>query len=302
MPIKRKKNSHEVISIILHNIIKIPNFHLKNTVPIQEGNPPNTSTKQIDSKFLNQVYCHSSEKLYELPDRSVHLVVTSPPTNLIDMMTSTPTLIERFVSLADVFTECERVLVYGGLVCLKLHNTEFIKYNPINTIYSTLMAHIGYFMLGEIIISYGEDDTVFSNWAKWRYQSSPKRRELEFLQDHHEYLLIFSKGDEKRSDLREPKISKQEFQKWTNSIWSFQDEELKEGEIRGDFDFSVLTRLIKLFSKQGDIVLDPFIAKGATAIVCQNLKRNWIGYEISKEKCKVIQERLEHNNKLRNSI
>lgn len=296
MPIINKRNSHDLISIILHILIKLPNFHLKYTVPNLNGNPPNTSANQIDRKFLNQVYCHSSEKLSELPDRSVHLVVTSPPTNLINMMTPEANLNQCFSLLTDVFTECERVLVFGGVICLKLYNFDFIKYNPINTIFSSLMAHIGFFMRGEIIISYGEDDDIFSEWAKWRYFSSPKSREMDCHQDHHEHLLIFSKGNEKRSDLGDPKISKQEFQKWTNSIWNFQDEELKEGEIQGDFDFEVLTRLIKLFSKQGDIVLDPFIAKGATAIVCQNLRRNWIGYDISKEKCKVIQDRLKRSS------
>jgi len=50
--------------------------------------------------------------------------------------------------------------------------------------------------------------------------------------------------------------------------------------------------IIKDFSKEGDTILDPFMGSGTTALACQNLKRNFIGIEISKEYCDIANKRL----------
>jgi site-specific DNA-methyltransferase (adenine-specific) len=50
--------------------------------------------------------------------------------------------------------------------------------------------------------------------------------------------------------------------------------------------------LVSNFSKENDIVFDPFMGSGTTAIACKHLKRNYIGCEISADYCKIIEDRL----------
>ena len=57
-------------------------------------------------------------------------------------------------------------------------------------------------------------------------------------------------------------------------------------------DIRGMTRIIKLLSKPNDIVLDPFIGSGTTAVACKELGRNYIGIEISPEYCKIANRRL----------
>ncbi len=55
-------------------------------------------------------------------------------------------------------------------------------------------------------------------------------------------------------------------------------------------------RAIKFSTKEGDIVLDPFVGIGTTAVSCKQLNRNFIGFEISPEYCKIANKRLEQEN------
>ena len=55
---------------------------------------------------------------------------------------------------------------------------------------------------------------------------------------------------------------------------------------------NLIKKLILEHTKEGDVVLDPFLGSGTTAVACKNLKRNYIGIEISEEYCKIARERL----------
>jgi len=49
---------------------------------------------------------------------------------------------------------------------------------------------------------------------------------------------------------------------------------------------------IEISSNEGDLILDPFMGSGTTAVACKMLKRNFIGYELNKEFCKIAEKRL----------
>ena len=53
-----------------------------------------------------------------------------------------------------------------------------------------------------------------------------------------------------------------------------------------------IKEMIMMFSKKGDIILDPFLGSGSTAVACKQTRRNFIGFEINKDYCKLAQERL----------
>ena len=59
-----------------------------------------------------------------------------------------------------------------------------------------------------------------------------------------------------------------------------------------DRDEIVIERIVRASSKDGDLVLDPFIGTGTTALVCKNLKRSFIGFEIDPKLIAVCEKRL----------
>lgn len=58
------------------------------------------------------------------------------------------------------------------------------------------------------------------------------------------------------------------------------------------FPESLVSKLIKAFSKEGDLIYDPFMGTGTTAVVAKRFNRNWIGSEITEEYCKIANTRI----------
>jgi DNA modification methylase len=54
----------------------------------------------------------------------------------------------------------------------------------------------------------------------------------------------------------------------------------------------LITKYMKISSKENDLILDPFLGSGTTAVACKNLKRNFIGIEINPDYCEIAQKRL----------
>jgi site-specific DNA-methyltransferase (adenine-specific) len=118
------------------------------------------------------------------------------------------------------------------------------------------------------------------------------------LRDIHEYILVFSKGDYKRDrkkiekETKQNTISKEEFMEWTKSIWNFNAESAKRIGHPAPFPVELPYRLIQLYSFTTDIILDPFMGSGTTAIAALKSNRNYVGFEISKEYIRLIEQRV----------
>jgi site-specific DNA-methyltransferase (adenine-specific) len=115
-------------------------------------------------------------------------------------------------------------------------------------------------------------------WGSWQSASNP------VLRDVHEYILIFSKGDyQRQQNGKANTITKEQFMEWTKSIWTMNPESAKKVHHPAPFPEELPYRLIQLYSFKGDIILDPFIGSGTTAISAIKTGRNFVGYEINEE-------------------
>ena len=251
----------------------------------QNKNP--NQEKLVDDSALNQVYCHTSEDMSELPDESVHLFVTSPPYNVGKEYDEDLSLKEYSDLLRGVFAECYRVLVDGGRACVNVANVGRKPYIALNGLVSQIMCEIGYLMRGEIIWDKGASAGVSCAWGSWKSPSNP------VLRDVHEYILVFSKGSYKRQRTeRKPTIEKDGFLEWTKSVWEFSAESARKVGHPAPFPVELPLRLIELYTYADDIVLDPFMGSGSTAIACLKTKRRWIGYDTSNEYCEITRNRV----------
>lgn len=106
---------------------------------------------KISEDFLNKIFCKSSENMHELPENSVHLVVTSPPYNVGKEYDQDLTLSEYREFLKKVFSEVKRVLVPGGRLCINIANLGRKPYIPIHAYIIQDMLELGFLMRGEVI-------------------------------------------------------------------------------------------------------------------------------------------------------
>ena len=113
------------------------------------------------------------------------------------------------------------------------------------------------------------------------------------LRDIHEYILVFSKGDYKRDKgVKESTISKEQFMEYTKSIWTMNAESARRIGHPAPFPEELPFRLIQLYSFKGDIILDPFMGSGTTAVTSFKTERNFVGYDVSQEYITLSENRL----------
>jgi len=239
-------------------------------------------------KLENTFILGSAENMKELPDNSVHLMITSPPYNVSKEYDEDLSLKEYLQLLENSFKETYRVLVNGGRACINVANLGRKPYIPLSDYISKMMISIGFNMRGEIIWNKAASASPSTAWGSWQSAANP------ILRDIHEYILVFSKGDYKREKgIKENTISKEQFMEWTKSIWTMNAESARRIGHPAPFPEELPNRLIQLYSFKGDIILDPFMGSGTTAVSALKTDRKFVGYDISKEYIDLAEKRIE---------
>ncbi|NPV39247.1 hypothetical protein BREVNS_1558 [Brevinematales bacterium NS] len=237
--------------------------------------------------YLNTIILGSAEHMKEIPDCSVHLMITSPPYNVSKEYDQDLSLEEYLHLLEKVFRETYRVLVNGGRACVNVANLGRKPYIPLSDYISRMMIEIGFYMRGEIIWNKASSASPSTAWGSWQSAANPT------LRDVHEYILVFSKGNYKRDKgNKEDTITRDQFIEWTKSIWTFHAESAKRVGHPAPFPVELPYRLIQLYSFKGDIVLDPFMGSGTTALASLMSKRYYVGYEINEDYINLANKRI----------
>jgi len=254
--------------------------------------PVTVEKNDLPEVVTNQIFNHSAEQMSELPDACVHLMITSPPYNATKDYDDDLSFSDYLELLENVFRECYRVLVDGGRACVNVANLGRKPYIPLSHYVSYMMQNIGFRMRGEIIWDKAASAGSSTAWGSWQSASNPT------LRDVHEYILVFSKGDfqQKRTktekDTRLDTIQKEDFLEWTKSIWHFPTASAKKVGHPAPFPVELPHRLIQLYSFDSDVVLDPFMGSGTTALAAVQDGRRYVGYETEQAYVKLAVERL----------
>ena len=231
-------------------------------------------------RFYDKIYNGTATNMSDIPFESVHLVFTSPPyfEARKAYQKEEQTLDQYLNIIYDMMREANRVLVKGGRLIVNIANVGRNPYIPL-TMHVHLMAHgLKLLRRGEIIWDKGASAGNSTAWGSWRSASNPS------LRDVHEYLLVFSKGDSKRTKPHgENTISAEDFAIATQSIWHIGSTSAKKRKHPAPFPLELARRVIELYSFKNDIVLDPFMGSGTTAEAAVMLQRHYVGYELMPE-------------------
>ena len=239
------------------------------------------------------VYNHTSSRMPEIPDKSVHLVVTSPPYPMIEKWDEIELFCRDTAILEDdfwyqhdrllpIWEGCWRVLVDGGILCVNMGDaTRSIDKNfccyPNHAHTTMRLFKMGFTPLIPII---------------WKKISNRPNAFLGsgfippngYIAQDCEYIGIFRKGRIRKfkpHDLQRyaSEFTKEQRDKWFQQIWEIPGK--MGAKETSAFPREVPWRLVQMFSLIEETVLDPFSGTGTTSAVCTELERKFIGYEIN---------------------
>ena len=264
---------------------------------------------------LDKIFCGNCRAMEEVDDGSVQLIVTSPPYNVgkdYNYYEDNRPLLDYLEFLRLVWIESKRVLCRGGRIAINIANVNRKPYLPLHAFIIQQMLDLGFMMRGEILWDKHSTAGVSTAWGSFARASNP------VLRDVHEYIMVFSKDSWKLEETRgeHSGIENMEFVEWTKSIWNrngtakraiketarsiwqfgTQSKKIKLKE-KGlahpaPFPLELPLRLILLYTNIGDIVLDPFMGSGSTALAAKLAQRHYLGYEISPDYIEMAEERI----------
>jgi site-specific DNA-methyltransferase (adenine-specific) len=238
------------------------------------------------------VWNHDASDMAELADGSVALVVTSPPYFVgksyeqnLDANSVPGTYAEYLDMLTRVFRECVRVLEPGGRVAVNVANLGRKPYRSLSAdIIAILQDELGLFLRGEIIWQKSKGAGGNCAWGSFQSAKNP------VLRDVTERIIVASKGRFERALStaeraeqglpHEDTIGRDEFLDLTLDLWDFPAESAKRVGHPAPFPVELPRRLIELYTFRGDLVLDPFMGSGSTAVAAVQADRRFAGYDL----------------------
>ena len=255
----------------------------------------------------DEIFHADARDMSQIPDNSIALVVTSPPYFAgkqyeagMDEGDVPGSYIEYLDLLASVFAECRRVLEPGGRMCVNVANLGRKPYRSLSSdVISILQDELRFLLRGEVIWLKAEGASGSCAWGSYMSATNP------VLRDTTERLIIASKGrferalstkaKRRRQELGLPyedDISTDEFVEATLDVWRIRPESAKRVGHPAPFPVELPERCIKLFTYRGDVVLDPFMGSGSTAVAAVRSGRHYLGYELDDGYVKLARRRV----------
>ena len=264
-------------------------LELENQLPKPEENERTAPIENHDEKV--QVYCpKDSAAMSDVKDGSVRLIVTSPPYGGKiafdgDYLSKAKTPNEFFSQVEPIMEECFRVLMPGGKLVINwadpigewggkesTENGEYGEHTYIHR-WVELAERVGFKLWARQIWQ----KNVYYSIAQKRVRWEDACRADGKVHLDWEYLLTFRKpGPMPEGNTGLP------YEEWgelSKGVWYIQGAQNARG--LAVFPEELVSRLIRLYSFEGDVVLDPFLGTGTTVAVAKKLGRRGVGYEIN---------------------
>jgi site-specific DNA-methyltransferase (adenine-specific) len=224
-----------------------------------------------------------------IPDKSVDLIVTSPPYN-VDIKYNSHKDDLTYAEYLDFTTAWMRkafkVSKHDGRMCLNIPLDK--NKGGQQSVYADMLhiaKKVGWRYHSTIIWNEGNISRRTA-WGSYMSASAP------YVIAPVEVVVVLYKETWKKESRGESGITKQEFIDWTNGLWTFSGESKKRIGHPAPFPIELPRRCIKLFSYVDDVVLDPFLGSGTTLIAAIITGRRSIGVEIDSDYAQLAKERI----------
>ena len=255
----------------------------------------------------DQLFCGDSRDMGAVDDCCVALVVTSPPyfaakeyEQALGEGHIPGSYVDYLAMLRDVFAECVRVLEAGGRMAVNVANLGRKPYRSLaGDVARILQDDLGLLLRGEVIWVKGDGMNGSCAWGSYASAANPT------LRDTSERIIVASKGRfdraikrDKRKKLglpHENTISPEEFRALTLDVWKFAPASAKRIGHPAPFPVELPRRVIELLTYKGDVVLDPFMGAGSTAIAAVQTGRHYLGFDADPDYVALAERRLKES-------
>jgi site-specific DNA-methyltransferase (adenine-specific) len=261
-------------------------FYERFTAPELSKDEAIGSRREVDEIFVGD-----ARDMADIEDASVALVVTSPPyfagkeyETALGQGHVPATYGDYLAMLEGVFAECVRKLEPGGRIAVNVANLGRKPYRSLSgDVAWILQDRLRLLLRGEVIWLKGRGATGSCAWGSFQRPTNPVIRDLS------ERVLIASKGRFDRAMTARQRLAKglpsessmfrDEFMEATTDLWEMPSESASRVGHPAPFPVALPERLIHLYTYRGDLVLDPFIGSGSTAIAALRTGRHYAGYD-----------------------
>jgi len=252
----------------------------------------------------DSIICGDARDMRAVDDCSVALVVTSPPyfagkeyEQALGEGHVPADYVEFLAMLRDVFAECQRVLEPGGRIAVNVANLGRKPYRSLSgDVLRILQDDLGLLLRGEIIWQKARGATGSMAVGSYLSAANPVVRDVT------ERVLVASKGRFDRAVSRKEReerglpfentITKEEFFEATLDVWEIRPESARRVGHPAPFPVELPERLLRLYTYRGDVVLDPFLGSGSTAVAAVRNDRRYVGYDTDPEYIALAEVRI----------
>src|SRR5690606_6898679 len=240
---------------------------------------------------VDEIFVGDARSMDAIPSSSVALVVTSPPyfagkqyEEELGRDGIPASYTEYLTLLEDVFRECVRTLEPGGRIAVNVANLGRKPYRSLSAdVIEILQDRLGLLLRGEVVWRKARGAGGNCAWGSFRSPANPVLRDLT------ERVVVASKGRFDRALTRaerqrrglphQPTTTADEFMEATLDVWELAPESATRVGHPAPFPVELPQRFIELYTYAGDVVLDPFMGSGSTAIAAVRTGRHYLGYD-----------------------
>jgi DNA modification methylase len=253
---------------------------------------------------VDTLVCGDARDMAAVTDNSIALVVTSPPyfagkeyEEALDEGQIPGSYLEYLAMLGDVFAECRRILEPGGRIAVNVANLGRKPYRSLaGDVTALLQDELGLLLRGEIVWVKAKGAAGSCAFGSYRKASNPVLRDLT------ERVVVASKGrfnraiePKRRAAMGLPHVStmtKEQFFEATLDVWEIRPERARRVGHPAPFPVELPERLIRLYTYIDDVVLDPFLGSGSTAVAAARTGRHYVGYDTDPDYIALAERRL----------
>ena len=256
-----------------------------------------------------RVIIGDSRNMQELANDSVHIVVTSPPYPMVSIWDdffqeqSAKSFDEMHNYLTQVWKQVIRVLIPGGIACINIGDATRTR-DGVFHLYPNHSRVIETFeRLGMVTLPYvlwKKPTTKPRYKGKGAFLGSGFLPPNAYVTLDMEFILLFRKGGLRTFPPKDPrrynsKFTKKERDEWFSQVWTILGTRQTHRDLErrvAAFPEEIPRRLIRMFSIEGDLVLDPFLGSGTTLKCAMDLNRRFIGYEKMESLSAIVKEKM----------